>query len=268
MNIRNFFRALFVVAACVIGIGMQSTASGAIDFAVTLDVGASFITIHDNAVGDADLTNGSILITKDFAGYTFNLVASTSNTPGSLDTAKLTLGSISITADAGSGPALVKVIAGATGYTVPAAPPTAFGISTFSGSALNGATNVDVSYKAYADTADSLKTNGGAGGSTLIGAAGPFTLNSGSAAAPPNGSIMPIPVLPAGYDMSYELDANFTSGAGSSVTLNGFSEIAGPQSADFPVPEPASLSIWAFAAFGMIALRRGRREGVLSRATK
>jgi len=225
-------------------------------FQITLAVGASQLTLTDEVAGDQSLgTPGIISFNGSFAGYNFNFVGSASNTPGAFDTATLRIGTL-LVEDVTGGAALVRLVASATGYNDPTAPPQAFGISSASASS-SGNTEVLASFKAFADQGNTNKT--AAGGSIQLANTAPVALSGGATATPAGGIQVPINVLNAGYDLSLEILLNFQA-SGGKVNTGAFTEIAGPESIDFPLPEPASMAIWGLGAAAMAFAGARRRK--------
>lgn len=252
-------RKIFFALSLLAGSLVSSSSYGA--FQLTLFAPNNITdTIVDGGAGDLDPTTGLILTgVRTVGGYVFTVSASSSSTTG-----LVTIQNSSVLTAVGSIPGKVGILASTSG-----APTAANGMllqSNATVSYASGANNsqASVSYQAYVDSGNNgnnLATVSYVGGLvTVVPTGTPSGNASGSISFPigQNGSswagsdteVVSTNGGPASISLLILAEfAAIGSSPNHAVQLNGSLEFA-------PVPEPASLAIWAMGGLVGLAVRR------------
>ncbi len=215
--------------------------------------------IADNGADDADPATGSIVVvSKTVGGYVFSVNATTSSTTG-----LLSLTNSSVLTIAGTLPGKVGILASTNN-----APTNGVGVVVQSNANVSYASGSNrstaaVSYSSFVDTTNALSTVSYVGGNVTA-------VPGGTAAGSGSGSIAsPISNPNSGWVDSgvANLSLSATSVAMNLLIMADFSDVAGAGSVNHkiqlngsiqlsPVPEPASLAIWAMGGLVGLAVRR------------
>lgn len=215
------------------------------------------VVINDS---DAGQSAGSVVVlSRTVGGYTFSVTAATSSTTG-----QVTIQNMSVLTASGTAAGKVGILVSSN--NAPVVGPTASLQSNASVATAAGASNSQsaVSYSAYVDTSNAIATISYSGGNVTVNNAGTLvTTQSGNINSP----------------LGNPNDSWFSSGIGSvalggasNVTMNllvmaDFSKINPASAANHrvqfngslslsPVPEPASMTVWAMGGLLGLAIRR------------
>jgi hypothetical protein len=251
-------RKIFFALSLLAGSLVSSNSYGALQLTLFAPNNATAL-ITDNSADDADPTTGNIVVvSKTVGNYSFAVTATTSSTTG-----LLTIQNSSVLTITGTTPGKVGILASTNGApTVSGAMSVSTNASVDYASGSNRS-SAAVSYAAYVDSTDALSTVSYVGG-VVTAVPGGTLVDSGS------GSIAsPISNPNSGWTDSGVVSPSTT---GSLVALNllvmaDFSDVSGTGAVNHsiqlsgsiqmnPVPEPASLAIWAMGGLVGLAVRR------------
>lgn len=250
-------RKIFFALSLLAGSLVSSNSYGALQLTLFAPNNSTAL-IADNGADDSDPATGSIVVvSKTVGNYTFAVNATTSSTTG-----LLTIQNSSVLTITGSVPGKVGILASTSG-----APTAANGMVVQSNANVSYAAGANrssaaVSYASYVDSSNTLSTVSYVGG-VVTAVPGGTVVDSGS------GSI----ALPLGGGSGW-IDSGVGNAVttGSPVALNllimaDFSDVPGSGAVSHkiqlngsvqmsPVPEPASLAIWAMGGLVGLAVRR------------
>jgi len=251
-------RKIFFALSLLAGSLVSSSSYGALQLTLFAPSNATAL-IADNGADDSDPATGSIVVvSKTVGSYAFSVNATTSSSTG-----LLTIQNSSVLTITGTTPGKVGILASTSG-----APTSSNGMAVQSNASVSYASGSNrssaaVSYASYVDSSNVLSTvSYVAGVVTAVPGGTLVDSGSGSIASPisnPNsgwtdtgaGSAV---TTGAPVALNLLIMADFSNVAGSGavnhkIQLNGSVQMN-------PVPEPASLAIWAMGGLVGLAVRR------------
>jgi len=251
-------RKIFFALSLLAGSLVSSNSYGALQLTLFAPNNSTAL-IADNGADDSDPTTGSIVVvSKTVGNYTFAVNATTSSTTG-----LLTIQNSSVLTITGTLPGKVGILASTSG-----APTSVNGMDVASNASVSYASGSNrsqaaVSYASYVDSSNTLSTVSYVGG-VVTAVPGGTLVDSGSGAI-----ASPISNPNSGWT---DAGAGNAVTTGSPVALNllimaDFSDVPGSGAVNHtimlngsvqmsPVPEPASLAIWAMGGLVGLAVRR------------
>jgi len=252
---RKIFFALSLLASSLVA----SNSNAAIQLTLFAPNNATTV-ITDGGAGDADPTTGSIVVVSQTVGaYTFSVNALASSTTG-----LLTLTNTSVSTISGNVAGKVGILASTNNAPTDGNAVVVQSNANISYASGSNRSTAAVSYSSYVDTTNALSTVSYVGGVVTAVPGGTLVdSGSGSIASPisnPNSGwvdsgIGTLGLTQTSVAMNLLIMADFTSvvsGSGSvahNIQMNGSISMS-------PVPEPASLAIWAMGGLVGLAVRR------------
>jgi len=251
-------RKIFFALSLLAGSLVSSNSYGALQLTLFAPNNSTAL-IADNGADDSDPTTGSIVVvSKTVGNYTFAVNATTSSTTG-----MLTIQNSSVLTITGTLPGKVGILASTSG-----APTSVNGMDVASNASVSYASGSNrsqaaVSYASYVDSSNTLSTVSYVGGNVTAVPGGTLVdSGSGSIASPisnPNSGWTDTGVgsavttgAPVALNLLIMADFSDVAGSGAvshKIQLNGSVQMS-------PVPEPASLAIWAMGGLVGLAVRR------------
>ncbi len=239
------FRKFLVMAVVAVTAALTAPSRSEATFTLTLDSGTSSVLIMDGGIGDLDgIVNGSIVASKTFDNFEFNVTASTSSPDGFTSGGVLSITQatkIRSTSAAAAGVPVVTVFS--DGFAFGGAPvsPKAKLTNTIASSLFTGSTG-------NAGGTSTINAPGGAAGTTAVAQVNAPLSGSGA-----NQTTLLVTVSSTPFSLSNKLTIN---NLGASNTFTGSLSTT----ADLVTPAPAGLLLAAFGipAFGL--LRRITRK--------
>jgi hypothetical protein len=230
------FARLLTVAALAASVAIISPAKAVPTLEYSLNGGA--FSTFGTVVG------GNVIFSGNIGSFRINLLAATSNTPGTPTLAELLSSSLAI-ANIGTITQSIEFLIGDNGFTKPSAPPSLLLNSHIGGSVVVGGPGNSLSFASCVDPSNTL--NGCGAGSTIAGPGTPNIANTGSFQ---DDKTAIVSILGVPYSMRQ--DIKITLDAGKSFNFSDNTTLVS-------VPEPASLVLLGMGLLGMGMFARTRR---------